>query len=137
MAVNQCTPTNTSLFSWYVFVLFKLVLSYVTQRFNQSKGLNILRFTTHSKKLVLIKIAVTLIKYLTLSNSCVNCYNAKLFHTQIFSIWENNCRVKKWFNFDIHIHILSCLKTSLPINCMTANFVCYSAENAILLMAAN
>ena len=46
LAVDQCTPTNTSLVFYYVFILFKLVLSYVTQYFNQSNGLNMLRFTT-------------------------------------------------------------------------------------------
>ena len=41
------------------FILFKWVLSYVTQYFNQSKGLNMLRFNLDAKKLVVIETAVT------------------------------------------------------------------------------
>ena len=40
------------------FILFKWVLSYVTQYFNQSKGLNMLRFNLNAKKLVVIETAV-------------------------------------------------------------------------------
>ena len=40
------------------FILFKLVLSYVTQHFNQSNWLDMLRFTLNARKLMVIETAV-------------------------------------------------------------------------------
>ena len=44
LAVSQCTPPDTSLVTYYVFIPFKLVSNHVIQCFNQSLGLIMLLF---------------------------------------------------------------------------------------------